>query len=198
MPILHMDTPMLDDFMHLDSVDTEEIHPSSSSEPLRKLFSFDTVANSVSQPTDSSLVIRSNSLERLAKIDMPPPRIENIPASGEVTQRRTSIAIPEGQEGAALTRNATIDSSIFKTYEAEGKESIKDGSKKRKFGNDSSTGLVVALAIESSLCIEDSQILNANSSNGAALVRQDAIDTQATSEEQSDEVLPFNINLSPY
>jgi hypothetical protein len=145
-PILHMDTPMLDDFMHLDSVEHDESH-SSSSEPFRKLFSFDTVAHSVSQPTDSSLVIRSNSLERLVNIDMPPPKTENTSSSsGEAERRRggTSIAIPENLEGTALTRKATIDSgSIFNHYDSvEGKESIpKNGStKKRKIENDSSTG----------------------------------------------------------
>lgn len=134
---------MLDDFMHLDSVDAEETH--TSSEPFRKLFSFDGLAHAVSQPTDSSLVIRSNSLERLVDIDTmppPPPRTENNSSStsSETNRRRTSIAIPEDQEGAALTRKATIDSSIFQNYEVEGKEST--STKKRKLGIDSSTGLM--------------------------------------------------------
>lgn len=157
-----MDTPMIDDLITLD---TDQI---DSSQPLRKFFSFDTVAKSVSQPTDASLVIRSNSLERLVNVDLPDQT--NEVSDKDNSERKLSIAIPEDQEGAALTRKATIDASVFSKYEVEGKDASKNGTKKRKLDDDAAPGRVYSLLSELFWIDEK------DDSNSNALVRKTAVD----------------------
>eukprot|EP00604_Paraphysomonas_vestita_P004176 CAMPEP_0174822000 /NCGR_PEP_ID=MMETSP1107-20130205/12280_1 /TAXON_ID=36770 /ORGANISM="Paraphysomonas vestita, Strain GFlagA" /LENGTH=501 /DNA_ID=CAMNT_0016039811 /DNA_START=208 /DNA_END=1710 /DNA_ORIENTATION=+ len=188
-PILHLDTPMIDDFIslepELESNDYSNLSTVDNSVPLRKIFSFDTVAKSVSLPTDSSLVIRSNSLERLAEVSsempsigrMDPPTVNELPRKSNISNHQ-SIAFPENQEGTALTRKSAIDTNLFpptnsinnsnnnnNISEAEAKEGIKSGiasnsSKKRKIGNEPEI-----------LPLEQNQTYN----NGS-LVRQPSID----------------------
>lgn len=169
---------MIDDLIPLDTDQAD------TSMPLRKYFSFDTVAKSVSQPTDSSLVIRSNSLERLVDVDIPPPKIEN---SGGDSERKRSIAIPEDLEGAALTRKATIDGSIFPKYEVEGKEATKNGAKKRKIENDSSGFFF--FCVFSFIYLVDKDDSNSAST---PLARRAAVDyTSSSNSGKADEVATF-------
>jgi hypothetical protein len=210
-PILHMDTPMIDDFISLDADGSEDYgngpiqSTNSTSEPLRKMFSFDTLAHSVSQPTDASLVIRSNSLERLVDVDMPPPLP---PSRSSLTTTTTATmtpaerkrSIPESQEGAALTRKATFDSTTFPYgVEVEGKEATMNGLKKRKLENDSS-GLSASSSrgptpISSSCCRSgdgkgDSATSLVSQSYSSPLVRLSAIEYPPTVN-QNQEVADF-------
>jgi hypothetical protein len=197
-----MDTPIIDDFISLDADGSDEygtVAPShNASEPLRKMFSFDTLAQSVSQPTDSSLVIRSNSLERLVDVDMPPPAR---PVVTQADRQKASIAMSESQEGTALTRKATIDSTIFPLYEVEGKEGTKNGVKKRKFDNESGgsgrraalfcSHLISPLLVSGSGLADGLEQSNPRppQSYSSPLVRQSAIEYPSAAGNQNQEVV---------